>query len=162
MSGPALNSHEVQEKPICIGDYREGGRKIHQYHNVHVEPIGSQLDHPLGLRCQIREVRRQHRRGNLRLHRHRGWNPAETEDGVDGRLNWQTADGSRFVRKLFGRWRWEECEDIWESTARRLDRVKIWTDGGPPKCDQIDNCLGQNGMCCAVQSMVKRIIKFFY
>lgn len=40
------------------------------YHDVHVEPIGAKFEHALGLRCQIGEVRRQHRRCYFRGHTH--------------------------------------------------------------------------------------------
>lgn len=39
------------------------------YHDVHVEPVGAEADHPVGLRGEVGEVGREHRRRYLRRRR---------------------------------------------------------------------------------------------
>jgi hypothetical protein len=45
-------------------DWPVGGRG--SYHDVHVQPVGAKAEHALGLRGEVGEVRREHRRRYLR------------------------------------------------------------------------------------------------
>jgi len=51
------------QRPVMDGNGRRGRGS---YHDVHVEPVGAEAEHALGLRGEIGEVRWEHRRCYLR------------------------------------------------------------------------------------------------